>query len=207
MLTIIEMQRAYYRVLEYFYLLQLIQRQYCFRGDFDFHGWLVSIQKWLEGIREHEDLEKFRERKKMLLPISTKLTKFLDNLALGDVLQESAIDFQMALEKELNALPAISAKRPHKTYTMRLVSLLIMMYKEATGEEPSCYRNEYTSQYNGEFYYFINDILPVLKYHGTTLKIKAESLARYAVELIPQRREDRQYSHQITSIDESLLKE
>ena len=207
MLTIIEMQKAYYKILEYLYLLRLVQRRYEFKGDFDFHGWLINIKEWMGGIKEHENLEKFRERKKMLLSEHKKVTKSIDNLELDDPLLDPSICYQMALEKELNALPIISANRPNKTYAMRLVSLLIMMYKEGSGEEPSCYRNAYTSQYNGEFYHFINDILPVLKYYGITVKAKVESLARYAVELIPQRREDKPYRHKVTSIDEALLKE
>lgn len=207
MLAIIEMQKTYYKILEYLYRLRLVQKQYDFKRDFDFHGWLVSIQEWMEGIREHEELEKFRERKKMLLSAHKKVTNFLGNLELDDPLVEPSVCYQMALEKELNALPIISANRPNKTYTIRLVSLLIMMYKEGSGEDPSCYRNDYNSQYNGEFYHFINDILPVLKYYGITVKAKVESLARYAVELIPQRREDKPYRHKITSIDDALLKE
>lgn len=205
MLATIEMEKTYYKVFEYLCLSILIQKRYGFESNFDFHGWLVNIQEWMEGIKEYEDLEKIRERKKELLSVHKKITSLLDKLEFGDALQEPTIYFQMALEKELNALPVIPSKRPHKTYTVRLVSLLIMMYKEGSGKNPSCYRVEHTSKYNGEFYCFINDMLPVLKKYGITVEAKIETLARYAAELIPKRRKDKPYIHKIIQIDESLL--
>lgn len=178
-----------------------------FADDFDCHEWLVQIQQWMERIREHEDLNKFRERKKILLSMHKKITNMLINCESDDPLLEPTINYQMALEKELNALPAIKSKRPSNTYTKRLVSLIIMMYRDGSSIEPSCYRNGHDSKYHGEFFCFMEDILPVLENYGVRAHVNIDTLGRYAVELIPQRRKDKFFTHEISPIDESLLQE
>lgn len=178
-----------------------------FADDFDCHEWLVQIQKWMEGIREHEDLNKFRERKKILLSMYKKISNMLSNFESDDPLLEPTINYQMALEKELNAIPAIKSKRPCSTYTKRLVSLLIMMYRDGSLIEPSCYRNSHDSKYHGEFFYFMEDILPVLGNYDIRAHVNIDTFGRYAVELIPQRREDIVFTHEISPIDDSLLQE
>lgn len=178
-----------------------------FADDFDCYEWLVQIQQWMGGIRGHEDLNKFRERKKILLSMHKKITTMLINFESDDSLLEPTINYQMILEKELNALPAIKSKRPSNTYTKRLVSLLIMMYRDGSLIEPSCYRNSHDSKYHGEFFRFMEDILPVLENYGVRAHVNIDTLGRYAVELIPQRRKDKSFTHEISSIDESLLQE
>jgi hypothetical protein len=132
MLAIIEMEKIYRQTLTYGlfpYLIQSIQEEYSFKEDFDFYNWLREIKQWMESIREHENLEKYRNRKEILLPVQNIITELLNNLSLDDPLQEPTIYYQIALEKELKILPNIGSKRPRDTYVRRLVDFLIMMYK------------------------------------------------------------------------------
>ncbi len=188
------------------YKIEQIKVKY-FPDDFDCYEWLVQIQQWMIEIREYEDLDKFRERKTMLLSFHKKITKLLRSLELDDTLLDPTIYYQVAIEKELKALPSIKPNRPSDTYTKRLVSLLIMMYKDGSLNELSCYRNDYDSKYHGEFFHFMEDILPVLESYDIRAPVNIDTLGRYAVELIPQRREDKLYTHEISQIDELLLQE
>ncbi|MBA2650444.1 MAG: hypothetical protein H0U75_12785 [Legionella sp.] len=206
MIITIEMEKINYQILKHICFLKLfkkIQEEYDIEDDF--YEWLTDIKQWMIGIKEHEDLNKYRKRKELLLSVQKTITELLDSLELDDALQEPTVDFQIALEKELNLLPNIEAKRPQDTYAWRLVNFLIIMYKNKTNARLSCYYSFHKRCYNGKFYYFLIDIVPLLECIGITIDTKISTLAGYAAKLIPQRRKDKPYSTDISQIDETLL--
>ena len=48
-------------------IIEKIKSDYKFAESFDFIGWVFSIKEWVEGVKEYEDLDKYRKRKERLL--------------------------------------------------------------------------------------------------------------------------------------------
>lgn len=158
-------------------------------------------------VKSHADkiIQRFGKRRELLLSVQKTVTKLFDSLESDDALQEPTVYFQIALEKELSVLPNIEAKRPQNTYAWRLVDFIIRMYKTNSKSKLSCYYSSYNSSYNGKFYYFLVDILPLLECVGITIDTKISTLAGYAAKLIPQHRLKKPYFNDIGQIDETLL--
>lgn len=216
--------------------IEQIKSTYEFREGFVFDGWFRDIKTWSEQYREHEDLASVRKMKNQFMNLVTTADSFTDLLAnfskqreelsrqldpfqdealyhspktglTHEELQNIVMEFKGLWQNCLDSLPVVKGGRPSDTHNKRCVNLLLMMFNDGSELEPSCYWYEFKCQYYGCFFDFLTDMLPVLQAKGITFSIEDESLGRYAAELIPQRRNDKEYMHKFYQIDESLLKE
>jgi len=222
---ILQIQEQFWIYFIFLLKIEQIKNKHGFKSDFN--TWLYDASSWAKIYKEHDYLPKeIFNRKKHLKNLVTKaaaLINLLDEPLLVEddnmnsitsklnqrELKQILEDYQEFWRDARSSLPDAKQGRPNESYHIRCVNLLIMMYKDGISAEPSCYRHDYKDgQYCGGFYDFMVDMLPVLQGYGVDLsKVQNETLARYAVELLPQRRKDKPYLNKLSLIDDSLLQE
>jgi len=205
-----------------------IKNKYGFRDDYNFQIWLKQFNIWALGYKEYDDknelVKKRREAFNARITAAIELKNLLNecDMVHDAILMESKkgvdhdamkvilddfIKCWQSNERSLLQKPG----RPDKIYHEGCVHLLISMYKDGCHTAPQCNRNTYkAAQYDGDFYDFMIDMLPLLKSFGVNLDVKTTTLGDYASKFIRKRRaeKDKPWPFNTYSFkDESLLPE